>query len=136
MPAGEAALDYSCNAIIKTETDDGFAELNGAYVNSFGFNNVSVESKKKNFENLGSGLDIINNIDIYKYHYKTESDENKKHIGLVIGDNYNYSEEITSKDNTSVDVYSLVSVCVRAIQELHKENAELQTRLDNIEKVV
>lgn len=136
MPAGEAGIDYVCNAIIKTETDDGFAELNGAYVNSFGFNNVSLESKKKNFENLESGLDIINNIDIYKYHYKTESDENKKHIGLVIGDNYNYSEEITSKDNTSVDVYSLVSVCVRAIQELYKENAELQTRLDNIENVI
>lgn len=126
MPYGEDAIDYVCNAVIRTETDDGFAELNGAYVNSFGFNNVSLESKKKNFEYLDSGLEILENIDIYKYHYKNETDDKNKHIGLIIGDNYRYSQEVTSRDNTCVDIYSLVSVCVRAIQELQNEIKELK----------
>ncbi len=126
MPHGEAALDYSCNAVIRTETDDGFSELNGAWVNSFGFNNVSLESKKKNFKYLDSGLEIVKNIDIYKYHYKSETDDKKMHIGLIIGDDYRYSHEVTSRDNTCVDVYSLVSVCVRAIQELENQISELK----------
>lgn len=128
IPSGEDAVDYACNAIIKTETDDGFAELNGAYVNSFGFNNVSLESERKNFEYLNSGLEILENIDIYKYHHKAETDDKKKHIGLIIGDNYRYSQEITSRENTCVDLYSLVSVCVRAIQELKNEINELKDK--------
>ena len=128
-PAG--VEDYMCQAIIKTETDDGFAELNGAQVNAFAFNNVSLASKKKNFEKLDCGLDIIKSIDIYKYHYSNEIDTNKKHIGLVIGENYNYSSAVTSKDNTSVDIYSLVSVCVKAIQELQSEIQTIKEQTDN-----
>lgn len=111
-------------------TEDGLiannAKFNGTVVNSFGLNSISSESKMKNFEHLENGLDILNNIDIYKYHYKTDDNDIKKHIGLVIGDNYNYSEEVTTPDNTSVDLYSLVSVCVKAIQELQNEIAELE----------
>ena len=119
---GVHVMDYSTGyAVIGTETADGYAQLNGAFVNAYGFNNISLESKKKNFEKLQSALDIINSIDIYKYNYKSDDDDKKKHIGLVIGDDYNYSEEVTSADNTSVDIYSLVGVCVKAIQELQSQ---------------
>ena len=89
---------------------------------SFGF-----QEKKKDFEKLQSALDIIKSIDIYKYHYKAEDDDKKKHIGLVIGDDYNYSEEVTNADNTSVDIYSLVGVCVQAIHELQQEIENLKS---------
>lgn len=109
---------------------------------------TSKEEAKKNFEKLPSGLDIIKNIDIYKYNFKNEEDDTKKHIGFVIGDKYKYSKEVTSKENDGVDVYSFVSVCCKAIQEqqeqiekLQKENqqkdeilANLIERLEKLEK--
>ena len=90
---------------------------------------TSEEDKKKNFEKLQNALDIINNIDIYKYNYKHEQDNSKKHIGLVIGKNYKYSKEVTSENNDSVDIYSFVSVCCKAIQELQQEIEELRKEI-------
>ena len=48
---------------------------------------------------------------------KSQEDKEKKHIGFVIGDNYNYSKEVTSIDNEGVDNYSFTSLCCKAIQE-------------------
>ena len=82
---------------------------------------TSKEEDKKNFEKFENALEIIKNIDIYKYNLKQEQDGTKKHIGFVIGDKYNYSEEVTSKDNDGVDIYSFVSLCCEAIKEQQEE---------------
>ena len=87
---------------------------------------TSLESEKKNFKELENALDIIKDIDIYKYNFKTEEDEDKKHIGFVIGDMFNYREEVTSKNNDGVDIYSFVSVCCKAIQELNERIEKLE----------
>ena len=126
--------NYLCKTFIRTENDDGYAELNGSQVNAYGFNNISLESKKKNFESLENALDIVNAIDIYKYHYKNDAESKKKHIGLVIGDGYNYSQEVTNAENTSVDVYSLAGVCVKAIKELVQIVEFQNKRIDTLEK--
>lgn len=89
---------------------------------------TSKEEAKKNFEKLPSGLDIIKNIDIYKYNMKADEDDTKKHIGFVIGDNCKYSEEVTSNNNDGVDIYSFVSVCCKAIQEQQEEIQELKEK--------
>ncbi len=79
---------------------------------------TSLARQKKNFEKLqDNAIDIIKNIDIYKYNLKGENDTDKKHIGFVIGDGYNYSKEVTSLDNKGVDNYSFTSLCCKAIQE-------------------
>lgn len=109
---------YGTCAIIRTEVEGGFAELNGSDVNAFSFNNMSLASRKKNFEELKNAFDIIDAIDVYRYHYKNETDSRKKHIGLVIGDGFNYSKEVTSADDKSVDLYALTGVCLQAIKEL------------------
>lgn len=93
---------------------------------------TSQEDKKKNFEKLENGLDIIKNTDIYKYNFKTEEDNDKKHIGLVIGNKYKYSEELTNKDNTGVDTYAMVSVCFKAIQEQQKMIEDLQKQIKKL----
>lgn len=93
---------------------------------------TSLESEKKNFEKLKNALDIIKTIDIYRYNLKTENDKDKKHIGFVIGDKYNYSKEVTSLDNTGVDNYSFTSLCCKAIQEQQKQIEELKKEIEKL----
>lgn len=93
----------------------------------------SLESKKKNFEKLDNALDIIKNIDIYKYNMKTDKDTDKKHIGFVIGEDFNYSKEVTSKENDSVELYSYISVCCKAIQEQQEQIKQLQEKIKRLE---
>ena len=93
---------------------------------------TSKESEKKNFKKLENSLDIIKNIDIYKYNLKSEDDNDKKHIGFVIGDKFKYSEEVTSKDNDGVDIYSFISVCCKAIQEQQDEIEKLKNEINKL----
>ena len=91
---------------------------------------TSLAEHKKNFEKLqDNALETIKNIDIYKYNLKSEKNTDKKHIGFVIGDNYNYSKEVTSIDNQGVDNYSFTSLCCKAIQELSQQVEELKKQL-------
>ena len=88
---------------------------------------TSLVTDKKNFEKLEyKALDEIKKIDIYKYHLKHEKDIDKKRLGFVIGENYNYSKEVTSNDNEGVDIYSFVSLCCKAIQELEEKVEKLE----------
>lgn len=96
------------------------------YISTPQVTQTSLEENKKNFEKFDKALDIINNIDIYKYNLKDEEENTKKHIGFVIGDNYKYSQEVTSYNNDGVDIYSFVSVCCKAIQELQEEIKSLK----------
>lgn len=78
---------------------------------------TSLENQKKNFVLFDKGLELVKNSDIYSYNLKDESDEAKKHIGVVIGEGYNTPAEILSNDNQAVDLYSMISVAYKAIQE-------------------
>ena len=127
MTPGDRFRMYSSNGnTITLRSNDGLIMCNSVQQSS-------LESKKKNFEKLENGLGIIKNIDIYKYNMKTDEDNDKKHIGFVIGDKYNYSKEITSKENDGVDIYSFVSVCCKAIQEQQEQIAQLQERIERLE---
>ena len=87
----------------------------------------SKEELKKNFERMeDNAIDILKGIDIYKYNLKKEKDTDKKHLGFVIGEDYNYSKEVTSNDNEGVDIYSFVSLCCKAIQELEEKVEKLE----------
>lgn len=108
------------------------------YIRSTGITTPSVTQtskveSKKNFEKLqDNALETIKGIDIYKYNLKNEKDTDKKHIGFIIGDNYNYSKEVTSIDNQGVDNYSFTSLCCKAIQELSTKVEELQKEIKEL----
>lgn len=130
---GISAIDYRSGhePVIRTEgPSGGFAQLQGNHCDAFAFNNISLAEKKKDFELLKSGLEIVKNIDIYKYRYKN-SNTAKKRIGLVIGKDFKYSKEITDERNTDVDLYSFISVCCRAIQEQQEEIDKLKEMIKN-----
>lgn len=92
---------------------------------------ISKEDVKKNFEKLTNAKEILEATDIYKYNLKDEKDNDKKHVGLVIGDKFNYSKEITSKDNSGVDLYSMVSVLWQVVKEQEEEINKLKEMIKN-----
>lgn len=87
---------------------------------------TSLETQKKNFEKFENGIEVIKNIDIYKYNLISENNNDKKHIGFVIGDKFNYSKEITSKNNDGVDLYSMISVVLQAVKEQQQQIEKLE----------
>ena len=96
-------------------------------------NNISNSSRatlKKNFEKFNNGLDIVKNTDIYKYHFKTQNDKEKKHIGIVIGNKYRYKKEITTQNNDGIDLYSMIAVAYRAIQEQQQMIDDLKHEIE------
>ena len=88
----------------------------------------SLQSIKKNFEKLENALDIVKNTDIYKYHLKSQEDTEKKHVGFVIGEDFNYSDIITNNDNTGAELYSMVSVLWQAVKEQQIEIENLKAK--------
>ena len=92
--------------------------------------NPSLEENKKNIEKFSNGLQVVKDTDIYRFNYKYEEDNIKRHIGFVIGDKYNYSKEVTSNDNDGADLYSMISVLWQAVKEQQKEIEELKERID------
>lgn len=93
---------------------------------------TSLESEKKNFKKYENALNTIKNIDIYKYNLKNEKNDSKKHIGFVIGDDFKYSQDVTSTNNDGVDIYSFVSLCCKAIQEQQEQIEQLQKEIKEL----
>lgn len=95
---------------------------------------TSLVTEKKNFEKFQNALEILKDIDIYRYNLKHEEDGEKKHIGFVIGDNFKYSKEVTSKKNDGVDLYSFVSLCCKAIQEQQVKIEKLEQEIKTLKE--
>lgn len=129
--SGSNSLRLGLNEKYAMLTDEGKISGEELFINGDAtvlgqFINPSVERIKKNIQKLENGLDIVLNTEIYTYNLKREKDEDKKHIGFVIGKNYKYSKEITSKKNNGVDLYSMISVAYKAIQELVQKIEKLE----------
>ena len=96
---------------------------------------TSLADSKKNFELYSNALEEIKAIDIYKYNFKNEKDTDKKHLGFVIGNEYNYSNLITSVDENNkengVDVYAMASLCLQSIKELNDKISKLEIEVQN-----
>ena len=125
---GEMVYQINANEYLKVNTSG---------ITSTAFNNSSLESLKKNFEKLKSGLDIINNSDILKYNYKYEDNCVKKHIGLIIPDlkgNYKTPDEVISQDGKGIDTYSMISIAWKAIQEQQKEIDNLKQKIKKMKE--
>lgn len=122
---GDGYSYYKENDTIKTEVS-----TSGIITPSV--TQTSKAEEKKNFEKYDNALETLKNIDIYKYNLKGEEDETKKHIGFVIGDDFNYSQDVTSVNNDGVDTYSFISLCCKAIQEQQQEIEELKKEIQEL----
>ena len=114
----------------------------GASELTWGGATIAVSSsaeKKSNISAAGLMLDKIRNAGIYSYNYISEaksmgeaisSDEltlnsvepEKKaapiHYGLVIGEDYSTPQEVVGSDGKHIDLYSMIALAWKAIQEL------------------
>lgn len=127
-------LDDNDGVVSVSSSSGSVTDILGTGITTPKLTQTSLESQKKNFEKMqNNALNIIRNIDIYKYNLKNEEDTDKKHIGFVIGDNYKYSKEVTSLDNTGVDTYSFISLCCKAIQEQQEIIEQLENKIKEME---
>ncbi len=97
----------------------------------------SLFEKKKNINKLNSVLDKVLEADICEFNFKNEEDDIKKHLGLVIGSNYNTPVEVISQNGDGIDTYSMVAMAWKSIQELNRKHsnkiAELEQRIKELE---
>lgn len=130
-------LDISLNGGISyNEINNGVLNTpliitSGGRITCVSVTQTSKEENKKNFERLTNAKEILNLTDIYKYNMIDEKDDTKKHIGFIIGDSYNYSQDITSVENNGVDIYSMVSVLWQVVKEQQEEIQELKEMINN-----
>lgn len=93
--------------------------------------------KKTNIKPAGSVLSQVLSAGIYNYDYKSEVDGKKsgepQYYGLVIGKGYNTPKEVIAKDGKGVDLYSMISLAWKAIQEQQEQIDELKQRIDKPE---
>ena len=122
--------EENCNC---TLSDDGFIVCRRLHVegNITATGEVISNSSikvKKNIERYQSrALDEILKTDIYMFNYKSE-EKSKKTIGTIIGDGYNCSKEIISSNKEGINLYSMVSIAYKAIQEQQHEIEKLQAK--------
>lgn len=117
--------DNSYIRIYKTDSACSYMKPTGTW--SPAYNNVSLESTKKNIVADDGCLEQILNADIMNYNFKFEDDGDKKHIGLIIPDEggpYKIAEKALSHDRDSIDLYSATMMAWKAIQELYAEIKE------------
>jgi hypothetical protein len=126
---GYLAMDTT---YVTAETDDNYAS--NSWYNILKCIAPSKKELKKNIEPFSNGLEIIKGSDIYTYHFKEEQDEEKKHIGLIIGDGYKTPNAITSKKEDGIDLYAMVSLSWQAIKELNNKIEKLENKIKELEE--
>lgn len=110
--------------------------LGHIYCNN-GVEPFSLAEKKKDIEKYnGKALEEIKNTDIYYYNYKEDEVNCKKRVGAIIGKNYNCSKEIIGTEGKGIDIYSMLSISYKAIQEQQEEIEELQQKDKQKNKVI
>ena len=97
---------------------------------------TSRESLKKNIEDyIENALDIVNQSKIYTYNFKTENDDDKKHIGFVIpdeGGDYKTPNEVISANEKGIDTYTMTSILWKAVQEQQEIIEQLQQQINEL----
>lgn len=107
----------------------------------------SLAEKKRDIEKYNNkALDEVLNTDIYYYNYKEDEQDIKKRVGAIIGDKYKCSKEIIGTEGKGIDLYSMISVAYKAIQEqqsiieeqnktIEKQNKIIEDLLSRVEKL-
>ena len=150
----EVDLRQNSESFIYTEnhfhgsTPDGFQFKSGDFTvtgddvyfltnNVYGptYTTISREEVKKAIKKYNeNATTIVKNNDIYWFKYKTQKDNEKDHIGFIIGDNYKTPNEVISNNGQGIDTYNMCSILWKAVQEQQEKIEELENKLKDKEE--
>lgn len=86
---------------------------------------VSEEKYKKDIKEFDVDCTkIILNSDVYSYKYNQETDEDKEHIGFVIGEDYKTDSRIIANGNHGINIANACAILWKGFQE-QQEQIEL-----------
>ena len=148
--AGTNSLRVGSEDSCSLLTDEGYMSCNELYArDEISCNNLqvfehiycnngvqpfSLAEKKKNIEKYNNqALDEIKDTDIFYYNYNEDDSNCKKRIGAIIGNEYKCSKEIIGTEGKGIDLYSMVSIAWKAIQEQQKQIEMLEKRVQELE---
>ena len=100
----------------------------------------SLAEKKRDIEKYNNkALDEVLKTDIYYYNYKEDAEKIKRRVGAIIGTDYKCSKEIIGTEGKGIDLYSMISVAYKAIQEqqeiIEKQNKTIEELTARVEKL-
>lgn len=78
----------------------------------------SVSTKKNIAEYTDSVLSKICNTKTYSYNYNVDLDSDKKRLGILVEES---PIEIVNSSNDAIDLYAMLTMCWKAIQELNEK---------------
>ena len=115
---------------LSTNGAGGYVDCEG---NMYAWNFVQTsqkEEKKYIKKTDKKAVDLINNSDICQYQLKGEKATGHRHFGLVIGEDYNCPNEVISESKKGIEIYSMIALAWKAIQELSEENRVLKEKIE------
>lgn len=140
------AVNLRANSYIRFQssggTDVGYVDINYRNLNIYGTvqsNGVTLTSKediKEDIELAPAALDIIKGAEIFTYNLKDEKKRKnrKRHYGLVIGKGRKTPDAVITDAGDSIDLYSMVSLCWKAVQELAAKCDHYGQRIEDLER--
>lgn len=102
------------------------------------WNSTSDRRKKKNFSLLSSVLPSVMQLQAYQYHFISQDDEEKKHLGFVAQDIVPYFPELVNIDEETdlhtMNYDGLSVIALKGLQELKNENDQIKGELAQLKK--
>ena len=128
---------YNDNSYINFLRADGnTSEVVANEMTAETFTHLSLESLKTNIEKYeGNAIELIKNNNVYKYNFKTEKNNAKKHIGFIIpdnGGNYNTPNEVILQSEKGIDTYSMASILWKAVQEQQEQIEQMKKEIEEL----
>lgn len=115
---------------LSTNGTGGYVDCEGT-MHAWTFEQTSEKEKKKYIKKTNKkAVDLIKNSDICQYQLKGEKATGHRHFGLVIGENYNCPDEVKAESGKGIELYSMISLAWKAIQELSEENKILKEKIE------
>ena len=119
---------------VDSASGNGFVSVTGVAECSNLVQTSKKEKKKYIKRTDKKAVELIRKSDICQYQLKGEKPTGYRHYGLVIGENYNCPNEVISESGKGVEIYSMVALAWKAIQEQQEIIENLEKRIKELEE--
>lgn len=103
------------------------------YVSAEDIINRSLEELKENIEEYNEeAIKEVMKTKIYEYKLKSQKGKGKKHIGIIINEKNNFSNKIVNEGKDGVELYSMLSVLWKAVQEQQEQIEQLKEEINKL----